>query len=513
VREGKETAISTGRLDNILSCRQTDVLKYVAVLQGCGAIGQGADTTSLFFCLPENKTAGDNGSEVMASRKISQHPPDKPVVPTGGKFLSDGPVLELIRIPSGELNFLIWNGKSARTTAQFIWHDETFVPLRVDPAILRSLHLPSNIAGYGSTRKLFTEISTLISRVTQAGDGVVLLLTFYVFATWLADCLPIAPFVWIIVPPTTTASPLAQLLSLLCRHAFAVNDISSARFHSLPMDLQPTLLTEVFRPTRRVLNLLRASNRHGAFVAAGGKAIDPFCAKIVFAPEPLRDPASAGFPLELVLTPTREYVPLMNSSEAARVGAEFQAKLLHYRLLNWAKVRTPAFDLSQFTVPVQELAYSLAASIVDDDELQSQIVPFLTPLDREVRVDLASQLPAIVLEALLARCHSTTGQKFPVGDLTADVNTILRGRKEMLEVSPEEIGWALRRLGLHRGFISGGRKGVVLQSDVRQKIHDLAAGYGVHTLRELPAKIDCPLCAALGLPWKFGTHGHARESK
>jgi hypothetical protein len=29
---------------------------------------------------------------------------------------------------------------------------------------------------------------------------------------------------------------------------------------------------------------------------------------------------------------------------------------------------------------MQELAYSLAASIVDDDELQLQIVPFLKPL-------------------------------------------------------------------------------------------------------------------------------------
>ena len=391
--------------------------------------------------------------------------------------------------------------------------DETFVPLRVDPTILRSMRLPSAIAKYGSTRKLFTEISGLISRATQAGDGVVLPLTFFVFATWLADCLPVAPFVWIVVPPTTTAAPLGQLLGLLCRRAFVVNDISSARLHSLPMDLQPTLLADVFEPTRRVLNLLRASTRHGTFIAAGGKAMDAFCAKIVFAPEPLRDRASAGFPLELVLTPTREYVPLMSASEAERVGAEFQAKLLRYRLLNLAKVHAPAFDLSQFTIPMQDLAYGLAACIVDDDTLQSQIVPLLKPQDSELRVDLASQLPAIILEALLARCHTTTGQKFPVADLTGDVNTALRGRGEILEVSPEEIGWALRRLGLHTSFISGGRKGVVLLTEVRQKIHDLAAAYGVHTLRELPAKIDCPLCAALALSWKAATYGRAGESK
>jgi hypothetical protein len=439
----------------------------------------------------------------MADRKKSERHADKPAVRTAGKMFSNGSILELVRIPSGELNFLIWNGKSSKTAPQFVQDNETFVPLRVDPTILRSLALPSNIAEYGSTRKLFTEISSLIARVTHVGDGVVQPLTFSVFTTWLADRLPVAPYLWIVASPTTTAAPLAQLLGLLCRRALLVNDFSSAGFHSLPAGLQPTLLTEVFEPTRRMLNLLRASNRHGAFLAAGGRAMDAFSAKVVFAPKPLRDPASAGFPLELVLPPTREYVPLMSPSETERIAAEFQAKLLHYRLLNWGKVRAPAFDLNQFTVPMQELAHSLGASIVDDDKLQAQIVPFLKPLDSEIRVDRASQLPAIVLEALLARCHSTTGKNFTVGDLTGDVNTILRGRGDLLEVSPEDMGWTLRSLGLHTDFMPGGRKGLVLLNDVRKKIHDLAAGYGVRTLRELAAKIACPLCAALAAQWEL----------
>jgi hypothetical protein len=196
---------------------------------------------------------------------------------------------------------------------------------------------------------------------------------------------------------------LARLLGLLCRRALVVSDLSSVRFQSLPLELEPTLITEIFQPTRRALNLLRASTRHGAFVAAGGKAKDAFCSKIMFAPEPLRDPANAGFPLELVLPPTREYVPPISASEAERIAAEYQAKLLRYRLLNRAKACAPTFDMNQFTVPVQQLAYSLAASIADDDELQSEIVPFLKPLDREIRADRASLLPAIVLEVLLAR--------------------------------------------------------------------------------------------------------------
>jgi hypothetical protein len=289
----------------------------------------------------------------MTGRKISERHADKRVVHTGGKTFSDGLTLELVRTPNGELNFLIWDGKSAKTAEKFVGHGETFVPRPIDLTILGSLQLPSNTAEYGSTRKLFTEISGLISRLAPVAEGVAQLLTFFVFATWLTDSLPLAPFLWIVTPPTTTSAPLVQLLSLLCRRALVVHDISSAGFHSLPRDLQPTLLAEVFQPTRRVLNLLRASTRHGVFIAAGGKGVDAFCATIVFAPEPPRDPASAGFPLELVLSPTCEYVPPMSLPETMRIAAEYQAKLLGYRLVNLRKVRTPAFDLSQFTVPMR----------------------------------------------------------------------------------------------------------------------------------------------------------------
>src|SRR5229473_3396117 len=144
----------------------------------------------------------------MAGRRKSERREGQPVVRTSDKVFPDGWLLELIRIPDGELNFLIWNGKSAKTAGQFVRQGETFAPLRVDPTMLRSLQLPSNTAEYGSTRKLFTEISGLISRVTHVGDDVVQPLTFLVFATWLADGLPVAPYLWIVAPPTTRAAPL-----------------------------------------------------------------------------------------------------------------------------------------------------------------------------------------------------------------------------------------------------------------------------------------------------------------
>ncbi len=436
----------------------------------------------------------------MAGRNASELA--KTVVRTSGQAFPDGLISELVRSSSGEVELLIWDGKSAQITGQFVRDGKIFVPLRLDPTILRSLQLPSKTLEYGSTRKLFTEIFGLISRATQGANSLSELLTLVVFATWRSKSLPLAPYVWIVTPPTTNWAPVAQLLKLLCRRALMVHEISLRGLRVLPMELQPTLLTEVFEPTRRMLHLLRASTRRGALIEAGGKAVDAGCPIIVFAPEPLRDPASAGFPLELVLPPTREYIPPMDPSEAERIASKYQPMLLYYQLLNSTVRRAPTFDVSQFTVAMQQLAYSLAASIVDDDELQARIVPLLKPLDSEIQVRYTSFLPAIVSEVLLSRCHTTTGNNFPVTDMTVDVNTVLRGRGEELQVSPEAVGWTLRGLGLHTDFTSGGRKALVLSSGARGRVHQLAAAYGVRTLRELPEKIKCQLCAELKLPWR-----------
>jgi hypothetical protein len=222
----------------------------------------------------------------------------------------------------------------------------------------------------------------------------------------------------------------------------------------------------------------------------------------VIAPEPLRDQASAGFPLELVLPLTADYIPRMSTSKSEQIAAEYQSQLLYYRLLNLTKVKLPAFELSQFTAPIQDVAHNLGACIVADNELQARLVALLKPADREVQAGYASLLAAIVLEVLLARCHTATGKYFAVADICTNVNTVVRARGDVIELSPEKVGWVLRALELRTDFMPGGRKGVILSNDVRKRIHGLALGYGVRTLRELPEKIECALCAALSLPWK-----------
>ena len=421
---------------------------------------------------------------------------------TTGELFPDGASIELLRdSQSGGPTLLFYDGEKPTIAPWIKAHGHIYAPADIDPSVLRALTLPSTCSPYGTTRELFKEIFDLISRVTCLSDGIVTQIACFVFATWLADCLPLAPLLWVIAPPTAPSGALLQLLGLLSRRAILVTELTAAGLRTLSRELRPTILTEVVKPTRAFVKVLRTSSRQGTYMAAGDRVIDVSCGKIIFANEPLRDSASAGYPLEIALSPTRDYLPPMDPADAERIAAEFQAKLLLYRIVNHSKVAAQTLNLSELTPPTQELAHSLAACIVDDDELQSQIVPLLRPRDREIQVDRAAMLESIVLEALLSACHEKLPSALPIVGLTQRVNTILAGRGETLEISPENVGWKLRALGLRTEFITGGRKGLALHSETRATIHRLAAAYGVRTLRQLPAN-NCSDCAALEM-WQM----------
>ena len=419
-------------------------------------------------------------------------------VPTAGEIFNNDVIVEIIRAEgrNGSLRLLTWNGRQATAVDRVTVSDVTYVPLALNPTVGRALLLPSGAIVYGSTRQLFQELSRLVSRVTRLPESVATQIIFFAFATWFADRLPVAPFLWITAPPTVSTGPLLQLLALLCRSALMVTEPTAATLRSLPVWLRPTIVTEVSTMTSALLKALRASNRRGTLAVAGDELLDIYCAKVVISTQTLRDPAIVGFPLEIVLPPSREYVPQLDSQEVGRLASEFQGKLLMYRLANYAKVTAPSFDLSGFTAPTQELAYVLGACIVGDRELQAQIVPLLKERDHEIQVDRSSLLEAIVIEALWAACHDSTSGDLSVTELTKSVNTILVGRGEPQEVSPETVGWKLRGLGLRTDFITGGRKGLKLPNEIRAVIHTLAAAYGVRVFQQKAAIEACSICAA-----------------
>lgn len=199
---------------------------------------------------------------------------------TAGRLFPDGAAIELVRdVDTDRLTLLLFDEGKWHVARRIETRGRVFEPLDVDPSIPRALTLPTRCRPYGSTRELFAEVSGLISRVTRLSESIVTQIAFILFATWLVDWLPTAPCLWIVAPPTAASGALLQLLGLLCRRALFVAELTMAGLRSLPMQLKPTLVTEVSTITPALIGVLRASNRQGTYVAARDKMLDLFLRK------------------------------------------------------------------------------------------------------------------------------------------------------------------------------------------------------------------------------------------
>lgn len=405
---------------------------------------------------------------------------------TPGDLLPEGSSLELVRDDQDSHPMLAVIDAQHEVASRWALQGP-FQPHGRHGSILEALTLPSRCLPYGSTRELFEKTSDRISQVARLPKIAVVAITCFVFATWLVDFLPVAPLLWIVVPPTASADALRQLLVLLCRRALPFAELNMVALRSLPACLVSTVVADVPRITPDLIRALRVSSRRNAYILGRDGVADLSCARVVFANVPLRDPAMLGFPLEIALPPATAYVPPLTPDKAYLTAAEFQGRFLEYRLTNLGKFAPPKLDLGEATAPTREQAYSLLASVVGDDELQSRLIPLLQEHDREIQVDRASQLESIALEALLAGPKSGI---LPLGDLTQSVNTILAGRGELRQVSPEDVGWKLKALGFRTRFIAGGRKGLELTRETRSRIRAQAEAYGVRTLQQGRVETD-----------------------
>jgi hypothetical protein len=416
--------------------------------------------------------------------------------------VGDSIVIDLVRPHAAIIQpqLIISDGNSIKIAERFEFDGTLYLPIAIDPTIAAAVGFPPDALSYGSTRELYNGVQDFVSSVIHSDEDDATAITFGIFSSWFSDRLSVAPLLWIIAPPTAARDPLLQLMRLLCRRSFCLADLTLTGLRSIPAGLRPTILTEVSSVGRPLIRTLQASSRRDTFSAFGGKAFDVSCAKVVFANEPLLNPAIAGFPLEVVLGSKKERVRPMDSAEASRVAATLQAKLEMYRLENYNRIVVPDLHVSEFSAPMQTLAQNLAACIVGDNHLWSRIIGALKGRDRQIHADSADQLESIALESLLPFSHEGGQPALLVADITGDVNTIRVGRGGGEQISPEIVGWKLRALGLRTENATGGRKQLIMNDHTRRLIHKLATAYGVPTLLDRPMSVGCKYCRELLRP-------------
>jgi len=415
-----------------------------------------------------------------------------------GEVLPNGCILDLVR-PRGSdvLGLIVWNKVKTAIAGQFEYEDKTYVPVEMDPSFQAAMLFPTRATSVTApTCELFGDLMWVIRDYLDLPGPALSQIVFFIYGTWLADCLPIAPFLSIVSPARADGMLLLQLLALLCRRPLLLTADGSADLWSLPIHLRPTLLLHGTGLTPQIRRFLLASHAQGILTPRKGKALDLYCAKAFCSPEPLSDRVLANSALEITLHPRRRQLTPLTPSESQRISERFQADLLRYRLSKFHSIQPPNLDLQGLTVQAQGLASSLAACIVDDEEIQSEIVPLLKGQERESQVDRSVELESVVLEALLLNCHNGKGSTLRAAELAETANTILARRGESLQLSPESVGWKLKSLGLRTEPIGSTGNGLWLLTETRTKIHDLALEHGMPPDNQ-GLSDGCPDCARL----------------
>ena len=169
--------------------------------------------------------------------------PTKRLIPTTGEALPNGVLLDLIRDEeTREIGLLAWNNGETLIGGQLEYAGKTYVPAAVDSTVLSALQLPTRSSpSETTTSKLFCGIYDELARLTALPDPILAQVICFIFATWLADRLPITPFLWIVAPESADGEALLQLLALFCRRSLLLTADGTDGLWTLPMNLRPTL--------------------------------------------------------------------------------------------------------------------------------------------------------------------------------------------------------------------------------------------------------------------------------
>ena len=129
--------------------------------------------------------------------------------------------------------------------------------------------------------------------------------------------------------------------------------------------------------------------------------------------------------------PTCGRLPVINCATMEKICAEFQSKLLDYRLKILAKVRKADFDGPTLPTPFRMMAQALGACIVDAPQLQADIVRLLESQAAVLRESRLLDPNCVAIEALLALCHGENGSiRVGIGEFAAKATAILADRCE-----------------------------------------------------------------------------------
>lgn len=425
------------------------------------------------------------------SRKNST--PSNSDVPVGGKIFDDGTLIELVEDvsrPNG-LALLKSDGRRIVISPRIVHQGKAYVPLPLSLSVRRALRLPSSCSGPVSTAALFGELVAVVDKFTDLGEHFCCQLVAFVFADWIADCLPAPINLSLWSPVATDGARVLRLLSCFCRQALALAGTSARDLSLLPVELQATLL--IFRPAsgRRLRELLATCGWQGFHAARSGQ-FGEFLGSVALSTDaPLKDRTLEPM-IEIPIAPSRRPLPILDRRVLEELASGFQPQLLRYRLSHFKVAAKAGCAEAASAGPAAQLAAGLCACFSDEPDLRDRQLALLIEAEQNDHEVRSTDLRVVVIEIVWARCHEDGREKLHVAEIAMNVNDVL-SLKGDLKLEDRLVGSVLKSLGLLTSKLDRKGRGLKLDPPTRKLVHQLARAHSVPSA-ETPFP-GCPECS------------------
>ena len=159
-----------------------------------------------------------------------------------------------------QLRFEKWDGGKAARVSTTRYRGHTYAPAPIASGLAQTVRFPVASKPFESAPKLCASMLGFLCRYSRLLPDAAALIIAFATASWFADCLPVAPVLYLL-GPDNDARLVLRLLGCLCRRPILLGDIDLAALATLPNHLDATLLVDQRNLARRVARVFPAVMR------------------------------------------------------------------------------------------------------------------------------------------------------------------------------------------------------------------------------------------------------------
>jgi hypothetical protein len=332
----------------------------------------------------ESAPSSENGADraTLSTERSETSEPDpasdrstrQQILETDFAELKDGTLLEVVQDLENSARTLlaVWKDGGVRYVEELEDDAHVLVPRqRKRNQIFDQLRLPNQARPYDSVQILLIRLERLISRCVSVEATYLPVLADFALSTWLVDRLSIAPYLSVVGLPQSGKTTLLKILSLVCRRALLVSDITSASFYRACAQFTPTMLIDEAgsaRDNRTLRHMLRAGTMRDVISVQANRSFHAYGAKAISWLEPPDDTAlNSRCVFISMFETTRTDLLRPDDVEVVREAASLQAQLLQFRFENYYRVQPGPVSGDEVVRPrSRDLLRALAAAHSQD---------------------------------------------------------------------------------------------------------------------------------------------------